>query len=324
MRTTIMKQLLNVIGAVTTAVALLVATVPSHAADADFVVTTLGTGAPPPLMDRFSAAILVRAGKQKLLFDAGRGVAQRLWQTKTPFGSIDAVFLTHLHSDHVVGLPDFWLTGWLDSAFGGRKSPMKLYGPVGTANLAAGLRQAFSWDIEHRMADQKMTEDGVRIAVKEIVEGIIYEADGVKVSAIEVDHGELLKPAFGYRIDYDGRSMVISGDTRYSENLIAQAKGTSLLLHSVAMVNEELLTRSQWYRDILAHHTPPQDVGRVFAATQPKLAALTHFVLLGDQRAPAPSLDDVTAEVRKTYSGPLMLSKDLMKFTIGRDSVTVE
>src|SRR5687768_5614506 len=84
----------------------------SLAQDREFSVVTLGTGAPPPIMDRFGPAVLVKAGEQRLLFDVGRGATQRLWQTRTPFGSINAHFLTHLHSDHVVGLPDLWLMGW--------------------------------------------------------------------------------------------------------------------------------------------------------------------------------------------------------------------
>src|SRR4051794_19650119 len=102
-------------------------TAPLRAQQPDFTVTTLGTGAPPPLMTRFGPATLVKAGTQTLLFDAGRGVTQRLWQTRTAMGKVDALFITHLHSDHVVGIPDLWLTGWLSSPYGLRRAPMKVF-----------------------------------------------------------------------------------------------------------------------------------------------------------------------------------------------------
>lgn len=289
----------------------------------EFSVVTLGTGAPPPLIERFGPAILVTAGDQKLLFDAGRGVTQRLWQIRTPIGKINAYFLTHLHSDHVVGLPDLWLTGWLDGPFGQRKSAMKLYGPKGTLQLATGLRQAYAWDLEHREADQKLEPGGAQILATEFDEGVIYTEGGVTVSAFLVDHGEKLRPSFGYRIDFDGRSVVISGDTRFSENLIKHAANADLIIHAVAMIKDELLQKSEWYRDILAHHTPPKDVGVVFSRTKPKSAALIHFVLLGDLGVKAPTLDDVMNGVRETYQGPLVLTKDLMRFDIRRNEVMV-
>ena len=94
----------------------------------DLKVTLLGTGSPAPIMNRFGPSILVEAGKQKLLFDCGRGAAQRIQQNKVPFAEVDYLFLTHLHSDHVVGIPDLWLTGWIQ----GRTIPLRVWGPVGT------------------------------------------------------------------------------------------------------------------------------------------------------------------------------------------------
>src|SRR5689334_2363960 len=106
-----------------------------------FRVTLLGTGSPEPRMDRFGPSILVEAGEKKLLFDCGRGAAQRIGQRGIPFTDIDALFLTHLHSDHTVGIPDLWLTGWAR----GRKVPLEVWGPEGTKAMMTHLGEAYQF-----------------------------------------------------------------------------------------------------------------------------------------------------------------------------------
>ena len=109
-------------------------------------VTLLGTGAPRPVMERLGPSILVEAGKEKLLFDCGRGATMRLYQLKIPFDDLNALFLTHLHSDHIVGISDFYLTGWIL----GRSTPLRVWGPAGTADMMSHLEQAYQFDIHVR------------------------------------------------------------------------------------------------------------------------------------------------------------------------------
>ena len=289
----------------------------------DFQVTLLGTGSPPPVMNRFGPAVLVQAGGQTLLFDCGRGVTQRLFQVGVKLGAANKLFITHLHSDHIVGIPDLWLTGWLETPFAQRKGAFQVFGPAGTRNMMENLEKAYEWDIRTRIADQKLAKENVAVSVTEIKEGIVYDRDGVKVTALEVDHGDLIKPAFGFRIDYGGRSAVVSGDTRFSENLIRHATGTDLLIHQVAAVRPELLT-SPVFQVILAHHTKPEEAGVVFTRTKPKLAVFYHFVLPSAPQVPAMTEQEVVELARKNYSGPLLVGEDLMVFRVGRQGVSVK
>lgn len=282
-------------------------------------VTLLGTGSPNPGADRFSMSTLVEAGGQRLLFDAGRGSTVRLWQAGVPIGSLDAVFLTHFHSDHTVGLPDLMLTGWIDTPYGRRKTPLRLLGPRGTLALARGIEAAFATDIETRIADEGLARDAARFDAVEFQDDgtSVYERGGVKVVAFKVDHGEKIQPAYGYRIEYQGRSVAISGDTRFSPNLVRHAKGVDLLIHEVCTANENALKENKGFQAIVDHHVTPADAGRVFAATQPKLAVYSHLVFLSDTRYPRPTVDDVVQQTRKTYDGPLVVGSDLAVFSVG-------
>ena len=211
----------------------------------DFTVTLLGTGVPIPSPHRFGPSTLIEAGDQKLLIDAGRGAAIRLAQLDVPLGRIDTLFLTHYHSDHTSGIPDVWLTGWLESYFGTRKSPFRVIGPCGAKTLMSNLEKAYALDIQIRIADEKLAPEGVALDVEEFDrDGAIYENKGVRVIAFEVDHGDVIKPAYGYRVEYGGRAAVISGDTRYNRNVVKYGAGADLLVHEVAAARPELMAEA--------------------------------------------------------------------------------
>lgn len=297
---------------------------PARAQDSVLTVTLLGTGAPPPLANRFGPATLVRAGGQVLLFDAGRGAAIRLWQLEVPGSALTATFLTHLHSDHVVGLPDLWLTSWLRGDHGGRSEPFRLVGPPGTAAMAAGLEQAFADDIGYRIT-QGLPAAAARFAAEEFDrEGVVHDMDGLRVTVFRVDHGRAVDQAFGYRIDYRGRSVVISGDTRPSEAVLRFAAGADLLIHEVAFASDEAEAAAPGVALILATHTRPREAGRIFAAARPGMAVYSHIVrpaISGFGSAPMSDLIDQTREI---YDGPLTVGEDLTAFDISVDgTVTV-
>jgi ribonuclease Z len=154
----------------------------------DFKVTLLGTGVPTPRPDRFGPSTLIEAGDQKLLIDAGRGATIRLYQLGVPLGQIDAFCLTHYHSDHTIGIPDLWLTGWLQSHFAARKAPFRVIGPIGAKNLMSHLEKAYALDIKIRMEDENLPPEGAAVVVEEFNhDGIVFEKNGVTVIAFEVD-----------------------------------------------------------------------------------------------------------------------------------------
>jgi ribonuclease Z len=278
-------------------------------------VTLLGTGVPTPVMERFGPSTLVEAGGEALLFDAGRGALQRLCQLRPPLKKVRRIFLTHLHSDHIVGLPDVWLTGWVN---GWAEEPLRVWGPRGTRDMMDHLDQAFQFDIRIRLYDDRPPPQGVVVLAEDIAEGVVYENKGLKVTAFEVDHWPI-KPAFGYRVDYAGRSVVISGDTRFSENLISCARGADVIIHEV-IVADLLRARGDsrgLLERVIAHHTTPEQAGEIFTRVQPRLAVFTHIIPV------TATAKEVIPPTRKTYAGPLEVGEDRMVINIG-DEVTFQ
>lgn len=287
-------------------------------------VTLLGTGVPLPSIDRFGPATLVEANNRFFLFDCGRGVSQRLWQQKIGLGKINNLFLTHLHSDHTVGIADLWLTGLLPTGFGNRSQPLQVWGPAGTDEMVRGLKAAYQWDVRTRNAENN-TVDSISLLVSHtITEGIVFNQDGIRITAFLVDHSDLIDSALGYRVDYGGHSVVLSGDTRYSENLIKHAKGVDVLIHEVALVKEEQLQGSATARRILGYHTSPEEAGTVFSKTRPRLAVYSHIATpLINPAIPPPTVEDILLRTKKTYTGRLEIGEDLMTIEIG-DTVAVK
>lgn len=273
-------------------------------------VVLLGTaGGPPVRVDQAGISTLVEAGGERFLFDAGRGLMQRLAQARVPMDGVTKLFLTHLHSDHIIDVPDLYLTPW--SAPSERKVALEVWGPDGTREMMQNLEKAFAFDIHvRRDLDEKISPDGIKFKATDVQEGTVYQQHGVKITAFLVDHGPV-KPSFGYRLDYGGRSVVLSGDTRPSENLIRFSKGVDLLIHEAidADALRRLAPSEQLFKAIVEHHTTPEQAAEVFNRTKPRLAVFSH----------SPGTQSILEKARAGYAGRVEMGEDLMSIDIGDD-----
>ena len=292
-----------------------------------FQVVLLGTAGGPTINpDRSGISTLIIAGNERLVFDLGRNAMSAFPRLGITSGDVTKVFFTHLHSDHVVDLPAFLLFPWASQ---GRSAPLEVWGPTGTRQMTEHLVKAFAFDIQVRQADERFPASGIQVKATDVKEGVAYQANGVTVRAFLVDHGPVA-PALGYRIDYAGHSVVISGDTMPSDNLVKQAKGVDVLIHELGRWKkdpalnrspDELMPNSrlasgqtlEQLRAIIAHHTDGEEAGRIFARVAPKLAVFSHYNV-----APASALP----LVRQNYPGPVEFGEDLMTIDID-DAVSV-
>jgi ribonuclease Z len=267
------------------------------------VIITLGTGTPRPIPDVMGPATAVVVGRRVLLFDAGTGVERRLAAAHLPIDGVDALFLTHLHSDHILGLGDLVFTSWMY----GRNQPFPVYGPTGTKAMLEPLDEAFAVDIKEREIDYGVA-GGYRVDAREIAPGVVYDSGGVRVTAFRVEHGRL--EAFGYRIDTPTRSIVISGDTRPSETLIRMATGVDVLIHEVIPSGQVQLGNRpgvDWAKYIAEHHTTSIQLGELAARAKPKLLIVSH-------NTRRESSEQVLANIRRAYNGRVVIAEDLQRF----------
>ncbi len=282
-------------------------------ADQLFRVTLLGTGAPPPRWDRCGPSTLVEVGAEKFIFDAGRGAMQRLHQLGIPFSAITGMFLTHHHSDHVVGFPDLWLTGWIGRPWGQRKIPLRVWGPQGTTAddgaSAPGVCGRYS-GAQQKLSARRREVAGGRNQRRNCLQRIT----GLPSARSRSTTAARNLPAFGYRIDFDGHSAVLSGDTTFNRNLIEHSRGADLLVHEVTAAAGSAAESLQQLKRIGANHTTPDQAGQIFAEVKPKLAVYNHLLLFGGAKA-----EDLIPMTRGNYSGPLIVGEDLLQLDLRRD-----
>lgn len=274
-------------------------------------IVLLGTGGgPAPNAQRAGPSAIVEAGGEQLFIDAGRSVVQRMAQAAVLPRDVTHVFLTHLHSDHTVGLADLWLTGW----WTGRSAPLEVRGPRGTASMTQHLQEAYAGDLDLRTSEpERLRRDTAGLTGIDVAEGPVYEHGGVRVLAIAVDHGPV--PTFAYRIEYAGHAVVFSGDDRKSDNLIAKAQNVDVLFHPMAGFTESELKEESPVgarrRAAMQLIGSPEDAADVFERTHCKVAVLIHA--FGDAAA--------TARVRARFHGRLEVPDDLTEVGVG-DAVT--
>jgi len=277
-------------------------------------VTLLGTGSPIFVPGRYSISTLIRAGDEYLLFDCGRGASIRLHETGLHPGHINKLFLTHLHSDHVVGIPDFYISGWF-TTFGRRQGPLRVWGPEGSAAMMSNLDQAFKFDEGVRAAEMQIHHNANE--THDIEPGVIFDEAGIRVTAFYVDHRPIV-PALGFKVEFAGRSVVLSGDTRPTESVVEHGAGADLLIHEVICGDKENSPDPAQYERIIAHHTTPQQAGDIFTKARPGLAVYSHVILLAGADS-----EMLALQTRETYEGPLLVGEDLTRIII-TDEITVE
>jgi ribonuclease Z len=274
------------------------------------LVILIGTGGPELTPARVGAATLIRVNGQNLLFDAGRGVLDGLYAARIRPQDVTRIFLTHLHSDHIEGLPGLWITPWF---LLGRRQKLQIWGPSGTRAMVQGMRQMYAHDVEHR-PNGAYKREYLDIDVHEVSPGVAYDEAGVKVTAVPVEHCDG-NPAFGYRLDAYGRSVMMTGDATYSDTLVSAGKGVDVLISNVA-AGTEALERSGTIAPILDKLMRPEQAARMLLADGPRLAVYSHIVKKG---LPGVAGDQVViARTRKAgYAGPLQMGADGMKITVG-------
>lgn len=270
-------------------------------------VVMLGSGTPNPDPERSGPAVAVVVNGTAYLFDAGAGVMRRAAQAaRNGIGALAAprmgiLFLTHLHSDHTIGLPDVVHTGWV----AGRERPLRLFGPPGTVELARHLTETWSADIANRTQGlQPHTAGGWRVEARDIVEGVVYRDSLVTVTAFPVPHNGW-KVSLGYRLETRDRRVVISGDTRPSDAVVKACAGCDVLIHEVYSSGKFAGLDPQWRRYHADAHTSTTELAALATRARPKLLVLYHQLYWGASDA------DLLREVKRRYAGVVVSAKDL-------------
>ena len=285
-------------------------------------VMVCGSSSPLPDPNRAQACIMVRAGNQMFLVDSGSGANTVLQANGAPYRLLRGLLLTHFHSDHISGIGDMNLSSWV----AGRPEPMQVIGPEGVEKVVAGYNMAFELDRGYRTLhhgeDLMPSALGV-IEARTIEPGVIHNEDGLKITAFEVDHAPI-KPAFGYRFDYEGRSVVVSGDTIVTEGLEQAATDVDLLLtdalshkliHSLAKVaaSAGAKNRAQILRDVLDYHADTRNLDGLAQRSNIRQIALYHLV--------PPTRNSLMEKIfTRDIKSDVIVTHDGMRFWLAADS----
>lgn len=296
--------------------------------DGQLHVVMCGTGSPLADATRASACVAVAAGGEVILIDVGPGSWRQVAVNRIPAQAVIAVLLTHFHSDHIGDLGEAVTQTWL----AGRAKPLEVYGPPGVEKVVAGFAQAYGQDVEYRIAHhtEAMLPRAAAGAVAREVKlksdaeaAVVFDRNGLKVTAFKVEH-DPVKPAYGYRVDYKGRSVVVSGDTAKSANLAKHSAGADLLIHDV--LAKDVMTmvagnaersgdkrRAKLVRDILTYHASPTEAAEIANEAKVETLVFTHMV---------PPLNPPVTEqmflrgVADIFKGKVVLAKDGMRFDL--------
>ena len=274
-------------------------------------VVLLGTGTPNPDPDHSGCSVAVIVEDTPYIVDFGPGMIRQAAKLSPRYGgSIEAlsihnikrVFLTHLHSDHTTGYPDLILTPWVE----GRDEPLQVFGPEGIKSMTEHILKAYQEDIKYRIYGlQPSNDEGWRVIAHEIDAGEIYRDDNVVVEAFRVNHGTWPN-AFGFRFTTSDKTIVISGDTTPSENLVECAEGVDILIHEVYYKKAFDQKDEFWKRYHRKNHTSTIELAEIANRTKPGVLVLYHILFWGG------SDDDLLDEIKQTYDGKVIVGSDLM------------
>ncbi len=292
-----------------------------------------GSGSPLPDPGRAGPCIGVVAGDRVLVIDAGSGSARNLARAGFPLGRIDQVLLTHLHSDHIDGLGELMVQAWVG---GSRQQPLIVSGPAGVDQVVQGFNTAYRVDAGFRIAHhgEQVAPPGGFGGISRTVElpggertAVLLESADLRVTVVAVSH-QPVEPAFGYRIDYKGRSAIISGDTRYDEGLAAAASGVDVLLHEalqptlVGTIGSQAAaagrrTVSRIMADIPGYHTSPEDAARLAQRAGARQLVLYHIIPPLPSRLLHPAF---LGDARQQFDGELVVGFDGLLISLPADS----
>ncbi|WP_286831700.1 MULTISPECIES: MBL fold metallo-hydrolase [Kordiimonas] len=273
----------------------------------------LGTGTPNADPARSGPALAVTYAGKAYLVDAGPGVVRRaaaaeqkgVMELAQP--NLDHVFITHLHSDHTLGLADLIFTPWVLE----RDHPLTLYGPTGSADMVDHLSKAYAVDVAMRLGGlEPANPDGYKVTVQEIGQNkVLIDTPDIRISAIPVLHGSW-EEAYGFKFEADGKTIVVSGDARPSGRLLEAARHADILVHEVYSDAGWLRREPVWQKYHKSFHTSATELAELANKAKPKLLVLTHQLYWGT------SDEDLVKEIRAAgYKGPLISAKDLDIFT---------
>lgn len=292
----------------------------SPAAEGEDSLRVFVCGSSSPLHDlaRAKACIAVLTDEEFFLFDTGSGSGARLAIGGLPVVRLSGVVFSHYHSDHISDVYNINLTSWAS----GRKYPLPVYGPEGIARVVGGINEAYALDRGYRVAhhgSHLLDPTHGLLKATPVEEGKFYESGDFSITAIRVDHRPI-DPAFGYRVDYRGRSVVISGDTVVSQPLMKASAGVDLLLHDALSpqileraikraTDAGLELRAQILRDVTGYHAHARDVADAAARSGVKQLAFYHLV-------PPPRNKEAEAAFMSGLPDDILLTEDLMWFEL--------
>lgn len=237
-------------------------------------VTLLGTGSPMIDPNRAGPATLVRAGGQTFLVDAGRGVLMRAAAVGVGAADVTALLLTHLHSDHITDLTDVITTRWITTF---TRTPLRVIGPPGTAAVVEATLAALAPDIGYRIGHHADITEPPSVEVEEVTDGVVWGRDGVRISVGSTDHRPV-EPTIGFRIEFDGASVVVAGDSVPCAGLDALTAGADAMVHTVIRKDLVQLVPNQRLRDILDYHSSVEQAANTAARAGVRTLILTHYV----------------------------------------------